>query len=418
MATQFNSTTAAAFLRKMYSLEYITNTMASVSSPLLGMMKKKTDGSGKSYNFLGVVDELVTGSAIFSTAQTLAANSSATIGGQYECAWCPSYEPVRVGDLLIAQTRNDENAWGPALKKATDSALRVATHRLGIRLYTQGWGELAQVKTGSVSGATFKCKVAGHVYRFLPGMPIVGSSSLNAATLRSATALTVSSVDYDTGVITLSDNLSTPGITDEDWLFVDGDRHNSSSPTRRCPTGLGAWIPTTRPPTDATITTLHGVTRSTNSRNYGNYVDGTAQSEVDALIQCAQLCSSLGGARKLYAVVAPTIFSKVSKALGSDRRYVDIPGGAGYAGFSTIAIMADGINVPLVVDRLLGEDLIYLVDPGQFELVSVGPAPHIDTDDGKTMCRIADDSGVEIRVRSFSAMAIKNPAAFGVIQLV
>lgn len=416
MATSFNSTTAAAFLQRFYSPSFVANSVAKNASKVLGQIKRLPDCGGDTYNFLSVVDEVATGSADFSTAQSVASNSTQTVGSQYSIAWCESNEPVRVSGKMIAQTRNNSAAWMNALKFAMDSGLRVAAHRLSIRLYTQGWGELAVVKAGSVSGATFQCATGGHVYRFFKGMPLVGSSSLNAATLRSATAINVSGVDYSTGIITCDTNLATPGIVAGDTIFTKGDRENSATPSRLCPAGFPAWLPL-QPVTDATLSTFYGVTRSSNTRLYGNYVDGRNQSLVDSLQQLAQTCASIGNATKLMAVVSPYQYTALAKALGSDRRYVDVPGKDGYVGFKTLAVMAEGIEVPVISDKYVGDDVAFMFDPAEVELASLGPAPHIDMVDGNKMLRISDDNGIEVRIISWSVIALKNTAACGTIQL-
>ena len=282
-----NETTGAVFLKTLYSPTKIENMVAKKASPILGRIKKLTDGGGDHYQFISPIDDIATGSADFTKAQSLAASTSTALGIKYTLDWCSSYEPVRLTGRIIALTKNTNAAWMQALKQSMDSAIRVATHRMSIRLYTQGWGELCTVKAGSVSGKTFKCTVPEHVTRFLKGMRLVGSSSLNAAVLRSATYITVEGVDYGNNTITCDINLSTPGIVAGDTIFLDGDREDSATPTRLCPAGLPAWIPY-QPVTDGTLSTFFSAVRSTNTRSYGNYLDGTNMSLVDSLKQIAQ----------------------------------------------------------------------------------------------------------------------------------
>lgn len=420
MATELNPTTGAAFLQRFYSPGFIANSIASKSSRLLGRIKRNPDCGGDSYNFLSVVSEIATGSASFSVAQGLAANSTQTIGSQFSVPYYESNEPYRVSGGQIAQTRNNTASWGKALSFAMDSALRMAAHRFSVALFTQGWGELGYIKAASVSGATFKMSIENHVNRVVPGMSLVYSSAINGAALRSATAQTVTGVDYSTGVITMSGNLSVPGGVAGDYVFCEGDRTNTSTYTTRLrPAGLDAWLPY-QPVTDTTISTLYGVTRSTNTRNYGTFIDGTIQGIVDALISAAQSCSSVGnaGMNELLGVVSPTSYTNLSKALGGDRRYVDVPGSGGYVGFKTLAIMADGIEVPVISDKYCGDEVGFMVAPKKIELNSCGPAPHINVDDGRPLARISDDNGVEGRIVSYSNYAVKDPAVCARIQFI
>lgn len=408
MATGFNSTTGAAFLQKMYRPGFIANSIAAKASRIWRLLKKNPNGSGDSYNYFTTVDEVPTGSASFSDAQSMAANNTGTVGSQFSVPWSESNEPVRVSAKVIQQTRNNNAAWTSAIKFAMDSGLRIAAHRLSVALYTQGWGELGQL--ASVSSATFKFARASDIYRVFKGQQLVYSSSLNAAALRSATAQTITAVDYNTNVVTMSGNLSVPGGVNTDWVFTKGDREDAASPTRLRPAGFDAYFPA-QPVTDATISTLYGVVRSSNTRLYGNYVDASTTSQQDGLIDGARLCSSIGNAEKLVAVVSPADFSTLSKSMGSNIRYTDVAGKGGL-GFRTISVYADGIDVPVLSDKYCSDGTGWLGDPNTFEVASMGPAPHIWQDDGNRMLRIGDDNGVEVRIISWTAFAAVNPAAW------
>lgn len=406
----FNSTTASAFLQKKYSKGYIANSIAQKASKLLAMIPKSTDNEGADYNFLISVDESGVGySADFATAQGMAANSTAAAGLQFRMDYIEDTQVWRVSSKLLAQTRTNANAWVNALKLAVDRALRIAAYRKSIALFTQGWGELGQIT--SVSGSTFKFLDAANVYRILPGAPIVFSSALNTAVLRSGTPINVTKVDYTTNLVTCDTALATPGGANNDFVFVSGDRQNSATPARVRPVGLPCWLPV-QPVTDTTISTLFGPDRSTDTRAYGQYQDATSMSPVDGLLALIQTCSSIGNATDMVAVVSPAQYTAISKMLGTERRIVEVKG-EGIAGFKTIELFADGVTCALFSDKFLGTTDGYVIDRKAFEWVSVGPAPHIMSDDGNSVLRISDDNGVEGRVYSLENLACKNPAACG-----
>lgn len=405
-----NPTTGAAFLKRYYSPSFISNAIDKEGSKLFAMVPKDANGSGDSYNFFADVDGgIASGSADFSTAQTTAANNTATIGSQFKVDWVEDHEVVQIDGKFLAQTRNNTGAWTTALKYAMDNAIRYAAHRKSIAFVTLGWGELAQA-TG-ISGATFKCVDSANIYRFMKGVPLVGSSSINAATLRSGTPINVTGVDYSNNVVTCDTALATPGITTNDWVFTSGDRQNSATPVRVRPAGFPAWIPDqTGGVTDTTISTLYGVVRSTNTRLYGNWIDGTTQSLQDASIQACQTASSIGNATDMVLAYSPANFSTLSKAMGSDKRYVDLKGN-GNVGFKTIAVYADGVEAAVISDKYMSSHSGFLMDRKAFVHASIGPAPHIDTDDGNTILRISNSNGVEGRIVSYECIACKNPAA-------
>jgi hypothetical protein len=393
----------------MYRPGFIANSIAAKSSRIRRLLKENTNGGGDSYNYFTTVDEVPTGSATFSDAQSMAANNTGTVGSQFSVPWSESNEPVRVSGKIIAQTRNNNAAWTAAIKFAMDSGLRIAAHRLSVALFTQGWGELGQL--ASVSTNTFKFARSSDVYRVFKGQQLVYADGLNDTVLRSATAQTITAVDYNTNVVTMSGNLSVPGGVDTDWVFTKGDREDSATPSRLRPAGFDAYFPV-QPVTDTTISTLYGVTRSSNTRLYGNWVDASSLSKQDGLIQLASLCSGLGNAEKLVAVVSIADFRDLAISMGSNIRYTDVTGKGGF-GFRTISVYADGVDVPVMADKYCPDGTAWMGDPKEFEIASIGPAPHIQMDDGQRLLRISDDNGVEIRIVSYVAHAAINPAAWG-----
>lgn len=412
MATSFNSTTGSAFLQKKYSKGFIANAISSKASKALAMIPKVVLDSGDTYNYLTLVDEGNVGySASFAVGQATASNSTNSVGSQFAMPFMEDVQIWRVSGKILAQTRNNSAAWVNALKFSVDSALRIAAYRKSIALYTQGWGELGVL--AGVSGFTFKFADAAHIYRILRGAPVVFSSTLNTATLRSGTAINVTKVDYTSNVVTCDTALATPGGVNGDYVFISGDRQNSATPARLRPVGFPVHIPV-QPVTDATISTLFGVDRSANSRNYGNYQDATTMSPVDGLITLVQTCESVGNATELVAFVSPAMFTTISKQLGTERRYVEVKG-EGIAGFKTIEIFADGISCALMSDKYLDTLVGFVFDRKAFEWVSLGTAPHIVNDDNNSLLRTSDDNGVEGRVASYENLACKNPAACGQI---
>lgn len=417
MATGFNSTTAAAYLQKMYSPSIITNTVTSAQSRLMQLCKENTNGGGDSYKFMADVDDVPTGSSDFATAQNIAKNNTVVLGvGQFDVPWFEENDPWRVSGKVIAQTKGKAHSWTSALDRSMKGAMNIAGHRMSVFFYGQGWGEICQVS--GTSGSTFIPKRAEHIWRIFRGMQIVFSSSLNAAGLRSATVRTVTGVDYDTGVVTLNGTMAGVSAVDDDWVFFAGDREDSATPSRRVPAGMGAWFPAAR--TDATITTLYGVARSGNSRLYGQLTDGTTGSKKDALKRFCQRLSAFGNAKKIVLACSPNIYDALSTEMGSNDRnnnIVELKGRGGF-GFKSLVVFVDGIEASIIVDKYCDDTASYGGDPSSIEINSIGPAPHIDNDDGSTLIKISDDRGVEGRLVADWNIAPKNPGAFGRINWV
>ena len=420
MATGFNPTTGAAFLQHFYSPGFVQNSVTAKASKIRAMCKKMPNGGGDFYTYLTSVDDVATGSADFATAQAMAANSTSTIGSQFLLGWMESDEPVRVAGKIMAQTRNNNAAWTQALKYAMDSGLRIAAHRLSVAFYTRGFGELAQL--ASVSGATFKCLEPSHIFRFFKGQQLVYSSSLDAAVLRSATAQTITAIDYANNLITMSGNLSVPGGANNDWAFTAGDRQNSATPAMLRPVGLDTYFPDpTAAAADTNLSVVGGVNRANNTRLYGQFTDATNMSIEDGLIDLLSQCIAVGNAEDSSGLVAVIGFQQhaaLTKQLGTNRRYVEVPGSKGYVGFKTLALQVNGLDIPILSDRYCETPTGFVIAPKEFEIASLGQAPRLDNDGGVSpMLKISDDNGVEVRIVSYTQHGSKNPAICGRIKM-
>lgn len=403
----FDSTVNAALLKRYYSQGFIDNAFSKKASRLLSMLKRDTNGSGDTLNFYVDVDEAPGDSTDFSEAQTGDTSFTGTIGSQFSLSWSRNHWVAQIDGLHLMASRNNPGAFMEAAKYAINKKMALAARKMSLCLFTEGWGELGQIT--SVSGATFAFSEASNIHRVYPGQRLVFSSALNSAALRSATTLTVSSVNYNGNSVTCSANLSTVGGVDNDYVFNAGDRQNSASPSRRLPPGLPVWIPE-QPVTDSSISTLGGVTRSNNTRLYGIEVDGSSQSVQESLIQAAVDCRSIGNAEKLVAVLSPNKYRELMNDLGSQKQYTDVKGFGG-VGFKTILVYADGIEMPVVSDKYCNDLNGWVIDPDTFVLSSMGPAPHINMDDGNKLLRAASSDAVEVRIRSIYQFAPKNPAA-------
>lgn len=405
----FTSTTGAAFLQHFYTPTYTANSAASKASKALQFVKKETNGGGDYYTFLAILDEVAGQSTDYATAASGAdGTNTTTIGGQFQVPWCETNTVWRVSGKMIAQTKNNNAAWVSALKFAMDSALRVSAHRRSIDLYSQGWGEVAQIN--AVSGSTFTCSDASQIYRFYPGQKLVFSADLNQSALRSATALIVTGVDPTNTVgVTLSGTLASVSAVAGDMVFLAGDRQNAAPPARLRPTGFPGWNPDqSSGVTDTTLTILYNVNRALNGRYYGQFVNGTNQSIQDAGIQACQVLTSIGNATDLIMVTSPQNFSTLSKSMGSDRRYVEVKGYGGI-GFKTIAIYADGVECPVVSDKYCPNSFSMMFSKMAYVNASIGPAPHINTTDGNSILRQSDDNGIEGRLEAYEVIALKDP---------
>jgi predicted DNA-binding ribbon-helix-helix protein len=420
MASGANSTVGVNFLKKFYTPQFIVNTVSGKASRLFNLITHKTNGAGKDYNFLSVVGDNPSGSATMSNSQTTG-TAAMQQGAQFVVPWFNDYETPTVAGDLIAKTKNDMGGWLPALKAEMDSSLRYAGHRKSVALFTSGWGELGQIgTTTNLATTTLILADTSTVYRFIPGMQLHFSVSLNAAVLRSATVISITGVNYSTGTLTLSvtPNSLAAGIATGDIIFTAGDRQNSATPALLRPVGLGSplgggWAPIVQPVGGENF---FGQDRSLNSFLNSFYIDGRGQPLSMSFVQAAQTCSSIGNADTLVGVCSPKQFSALANSLQGQTIYTEIKGRGGVA-FKTILIYADGIELPVISDKYCVDGVAYVGDPKTFKHTSIGQAPEINNDDGNQMIRQTSDDGVEVRIRSYETFTLEGAASWATIQL-
>lgn len=420
MASGANSTVGVAFLKRFYKPDYVINTVSQKSSRLFNLIKHNTNGSGQNYNFLSVVGDNPSGSATMSNSQTTG-TASMQQGVQFNVSWFNDYETPTVAGDLIAKTRNNKGGWLPALRSEMNSSLRYAGHRKSVALYTSGWGELGQIATTTnLATTTLILADRSTVYRFVPGMQLVFSASLNANLLRTGVVfLTVNSVNYNAGTMVMSGVLNTvTGIATGDIIFTRGDRQDSATPSLLRPVGLGSplgggWAPISAPTPGESF---FGVDRTANSFLYSFYVDGRGQPLSMSFVQAAQTASSIGNATSLIGVCSPTKFSELANNMQGQVQYTDVKGRGGVA-FRTIVVFADGIELPVISDKYCVDGVAYVGDPKGLVHTSIGEAPEINTDDGQQMVRQTSDDGVEVRIRSYETFTLENASSWVTIQL-
>lgn len=420
MASGANSTVGVNFLKKFYKSDVIINTVSQKSSRLFNLIKHDTGGAGENYNFLSIVGDNPSGSATMSNSQSTG-TSSMQQGVQFHVPWFNDYETPTVAGDLIAKTRNNKGGWLPALRAEMNSSLRYAGHRKSIALFTSGWGELGQVgATTNLATTTLQLADISSVYRFVPGMQLVFSQTLNANLLRTGVVfLTIVSVNYNTGSMVMSGVLNTvTGIATGDIIFTNGDRQNSATPALLRPVGLGSplgggWAPIAAPTPGESF---FGQDRTLNSFLYSFYVDGRGQPLQNSFVQAAQTASSIGNATSLVGICSPRQFSALALGMQGQVQYVQVNGRGGVA-FKTIMIYADGVELPVISDKYCVDGVAYVGDPKGLKHTSIGEAPEINNDDGQQMVRQTGDDGVEVRIRSYETYTLENAASWVTIQL-
>lgn len=416
MATQFTIANGSAYLQKQYSPRVITNTATQLSSESLKLIRENTGGFGSDYNYLADSTDLPSGSADETTAFTYGATAPVSVGGQFSVPWFQDLFVTTVAGALIARMKNQPLKWTKALDKAMKSAINMSAFRTSLAWVTEGWGEIGQCS--NVSGSTCTPLDVSQIHRYVVGMKVVGSLSLHANLLKSVTPITIINVDYQTNLITFDTPLATPGIVNSDFLFYAGDRQNSATPVRVRPAGLAAYLPNSATKkADASISTLYGVARL--GRDFGTLIDGSTGTVASAFVKAAQSAKSFGNATKLMGFCSPDKYTDFSEMLAGQNRSntIEMKGRGGY-GHKYLTVFVDGMEMGVASDKFMDNTTGYCLDLDTCWINSIGPVPHVDSDDGNTMLRVAGARAVEIRLVQDFNFTVENPAACAVINWV
>lgn len=416
MGAALNATTVAGILKSYFANKTVQNSIASKKGAVWKDMPSKSDGGGRKCEFTQVIKDVFTVSPDFTIAQGLASNSTVDPGLLFALPWQEINAPIRVSAKAKALTRTDKVAFLNAVAFAAASAMRMAHHWLSVCALASGWGELAASAITYTNGNAYFTVPNGAVNHFVEGMPLVAADSLHSDTLRSATAALVTEVDYGidkvtTSVASLSGTLA---WATGDWVFLSGARQNSATPSRVCAVGLRSWYPEVRPVTDAAISTLEGTVRSSSSRAYGQYIDGTGKDDLDALEELVTSCVIDGNATKLKIYVSKRRWTEMSKATGSDRRFST--NAKGDSGFLKLTISAVEHEVQVSVDKNCEDDVGYALEAGSFANIGAGETPHVQMEGDGQWVRVSDDNSSELRIYAVHAFVMYDPASGGVVK--
>ncbi len=420
----FNATALNAYIKRTYDPKFIDNSISEMSDQILSTVTKKTDGEGgEDFTWLADVDDVDGGSPDFVVAQNAATNNASTAGSKFRSDWFPYSDVAQLTSDIIGRTRNKDGAWQQATDTAMRKKMRAIAHNNAVVLQGRGWGEISQIS--SVSGSTFVPSVRSDITKYIKGMPIQFSSSLNAATLRSSTVLYVTKVSYTVGgeLVTLSGTLASVSAVNTDWAFRAGAREDSATPARKVPVGFAAFFPNQASGNidmaDATITTMLTVDRTANSRLYGTFMDATGGgSALSALIDGCQEALTVGNAKVLRCFASKATYAQIAKDLNNGVNYQDNPQNKTIGTRRLTVYSSDKQEATLEVSRLTNDNQIWGFDPGDVILKSIGGAPHIDAEDGLQMARQSAAAGYEMRWFQQYLYQFADPASTLRVQLV
>jgi hypothetical protein len=339
-------------------------------------------------------------SATFSNAQ---ANSNYTKNVAFFLERASDYAIAKLTNEEIEAAEVDQGAFVRTLQHEIEGATKAAVTSEALSLAEDGEGTLAQIASSqnlTLSALTLRDPEA--VVRFEVGQVIQFASAKVGGTLRTG-SLTISAINRNTGVLTMSAALNTiSGITVNDWLVIQGDFQAK-------PKGFSAWIPEN----DPTSTPFFGVDRTVDSVRLGGIRDDFSNLPIEEALVKAMKRVHREGSSADYAFLNFEKFAELENSLGSKVQYVDVMAKEVGVGFRGIKVNSGKLPVTVLADITVPSNRLWVVQQNTWKLASLKKSIRILDQDGNKMLRVSNADSVEIRIGGYKQFGCMAPGYNG-----
>ena len=390
-----------AALKQHYTADRVEN-MVYMDNPLLALMPKYENFGGRNLPIPLIYGNPQGRSATFATAQTRGAATNSKID-DFVLTRVKDYSIATIDNETLEASKGNENAFMEAATTEIDGAINTLSRSIAVKMYRDGWGDVGVI--GSISSNTVTLSDIQSVTNFEVGQQVVVSSAQETAVLRTGSAI-VTAVDRSLGTVTFDALSGITGETAGDYMFLNGDRQDSATPSRIVIAGLSAWLPASAP----SSTAFFGVDRSVDTTRLGGLrLDASSLPLEEALIEADALVAREGMAID-HLFMSHKRFGELKKALGTKVQYVDLQANAK---ISFRGILVDGARGPIKVipDQNCPNNSAFGLKIGMWKLYSLGKAVRVIDTDGLSMLRQASSDGVEVRYGFYGNLGCRAPGA-------
>ena len=388
-----NMTTFAAALKQHYTNERVEN-MVYKDNPFLAMVSKYEQFGGENLK-LPIKYGIPQGrSATFSDAQANKTNSQLKA---FLLTRVADYSLASIANETIEASKGNANAFMEAATFEIDGAIESATRSLAIGLFGDGGGSIGQLLADPSTGTTFTLKQTDDVTNFEVGMQVEAYTAATGGTARAGGARTISAVNRDTGVITVSTAIDAAWAIN-DFIVPEGDYDLKVK-------GLNAWLPSSAP---SATESFFGVDRSADTTRLGGIrFDASSLPLEEGLIGAAARVAREGG-KPDVCFVNYSNFADLEKALGSKVSYIDQKVNP-EIGFRGILIHGPRGPIKVIPDQNCPADVAFMLQLDVWKLYSLGKAPKILDSDGLKFLRESTADAVEVRVGYYAQLGCRGP---------
>lgn len=319
------------------------------------------------------------------------------------------YQVFSLQGDIIARLRGNANGLVEAVKQQADKARYQFSRAIARKFWANGGGALGQIATTTtLTTNTLSLRTRTDVVGFEIGMQLEfasddGSAVSPAGRRGIPDRLTVTAINRDTGVLTMSGLLNTvTGITTSDFIFRRGDYALAM-------TGMRGWNPITAPVPgggDSFFGFDRGssdVTRLTGVRVVGagkpkeeSLIDGTAEAQIN-------------GITVTEVFVNPLDYRDLLKEMGS-KREIQIEAKNANMGFTGLSVIGANGEMKVISEVDVPRGTGWGVDTGQITLRTAGDCPMMLNEDGVgKLLRAFDDDAYQGRIGAYGNLFQDNP---------
>jgi hypothetical protein len=396
MAVTVGSNDTKAILKVLWPQSRVEN-LVYADHPLLAMLSKSEDFYGENMVLAVRIGDTQGRSATFATAQANITNFQAK---KFIITRAKDYQLFSLETEAILATKRDKGALIKALDTEIESAMNNISKSLAVSLYRGQSGYLGQLDTDPGTGTSLTLKNANDVTSFEVGMKIVFAATKVGA-LRAGGARTISGVNRDTGVLTIS-AAADAALDANDYIFAEGDAAAGSSVLKV--SGLEDWLPASAPTSGDNHFSLDRSSDPTRLAGLRMDVSGLNPEEACVTIFSRQ---AREGGKPTHLMVNHADYRNIEISLGSKVVYEDLK--VGEIGFQAIKVNGPKGPVKILADQDCPSGRGFSLDMRHWKLYSLEKCPQMLDLDGNKLSREASADRWEGRIAYFAQLGNTAP---------
>jgi hypothetical protein len=334
------------------------------------------------------------------------AGATASKHAAFDVTLVQDYGSCFVDGEVIDRMKDSKGSFIRALKPEINAAMRQLKNSLVHALYRNGGGAIGQISASSnTATATITLATPSDIRFFNPGqILVVSATDGTSGAVRAGTAVTVLSVNRNTGTVTATGawnaSMATAAL---DYIFVDGDFNAKLK-------GMDAWVPAS----DPGATSFYGVDRSVDPLRLGGIrADYSGVPIEEGLMRALERCAREDAAIDILTM-HPLDWTNLAIAMGTRVQYSSVEAfDAPQIGFDTIKVIGPTGKVDILCDPNETPNVMRAIQLDTWTLYSLGGLPKVLDNDGLQVLRNQTTDGVEAQLVYRAALGCDAPGANG-----